>query len=114
MTTSKKKAAGLSALKNLSPSDASSEDVPAKTKAPKAAAKKKTTPPSPAPVRPKTPAAPSPTAIKSFNLNLPLEAHEKLREIAFYEKDSMTSLILDGINLLFAERGLPPISKRST
>ena len=114
MTTSKKKAAGLSALKNLQSPEASSEVVPAKSKTSKAAAKKKTTPPSPAPTRSKSPVAPSPTAIKSFNLNLPLEAHEKLREIAFHEKDSMTSLILDGINLLFAERGLSPIAKRNT
>lgn len=114
MTTSKKKAAGLSALKNLQSPEASPEVAPAKTKTRKVAAKKKTTPPSPAPARSKATEAPSPTPIKSFNLNLPLEAHEKLREIAFHEKDSMTSLILDGINLLFAERGLSPIAKKNT
>lgn len=114
MTTSKKKAAGLSALKNLKSTETSTEVVTAKPKASKATVKKKTTPPSPASVRSKASEAPSPAPIKSFNLNLPVEAHEKLREIAFHEKDTMTSLILDGINLLFAERGLPPIPKKNT
>jgi len=113
MSTSKKKAAGLSALKNLSSPGASSDSDTSKPKAKrstKASAKIKTAPPSPAPNQAETAAPPSPAPIKSFNLNLPLAAHKKLREIAFHEEDSITSLILDGIDLLFVQRGLPPIA----
>lgn len=113
MSTAKKKAAGLDALKNLQPPAEAKTSTKSNAKKKTTTRKKPASPsPAPAPVQEKAAKAPSPTPIKSFNLNLPLEAHEKLREIAFHEKDSMTSLILDGIDMLFAARGLPPLAQK--
>lgn len=115
--STKKQAAGLSALKNLKTTTPPEEEV--KTTKPKKVATKRATSP-----KPKTPAAkaktkstvPSPTPkVKqektAFSLFLPEEAHEKLRELAFHERDSMTQLILEGVDLLFESRGLPSIAK---
>ena len=112
--STKKKAAGLSALKNLSPSEATQEEAP-KT-APRGRAK--TTPvPKPKPAA-KTKSSLSPDAAPSvkqekvaFSLNLPEEAHTKLRELSFHERQSMTQLILEGVDMLFESRGLPSIAK---
>ena len=114
----KKKAAGLSALKNLSPSETTQEEAP-KT-APRGRAKANTTPapkPKPKPAT-KTKSSPSPDSTPSvkqekvaFSLNLPEEAHTKLRELSFHERQSMTQLILEGVDMLFESRGLPSIAK---
>lgn len=44
-----------------------------------------------------------------FSLHLPAHAHAKLRELSFHERNSMTKLILEGVDLLFAQRGISPI-----
>ncbi|WP_020397224.1 hypothetical protein [Thiolinea disciformis] len=46
-----------------------------------------------------------------FSLHLPEVAHSKLRELSFYERNSMTKLILEGVDLLFSQRGLPSIEE---
>ena len=111
----KKKAAGLSALKNLSPSEATQEEDAPKA-APKPRAKPKTTPAPKAKSAAKSKSSPSPTdSVKqekvAFSLNLPEEAHTKLRELSFHERESMTQLILEGVDMLFKSRGLPSIAK---
>lgn len=114
--STKKKAAGLSALKNLSPSETTQEEAP-KT-APRGRAKAKTSPaPKPKPAT-KTKSSPSPDSTPlvkqekvAFSLNLPEEAHTKLRELSFHERQSMTQLILEGVDMLFESRGLPSIAK---
>ena len=89
MTGNKKKAAaGLDALKHLATPQAS----PA----------------------PPSPAAPEPSSKPDkvvFSLHLPEAAHAKLRELSFHERQSMTKLILEGVDLLFAKRGISPIAE---
>lgn len=46
-----------------------------------------------------------------FSLHLPEAAHAKLRELSFHERQSMTKLILEGVDLLFAKRGISPIAE---
>ncbi len=86
--TTKKKAAGLDALANVK-----SEviDKPVILEAPiKKSTEKKT---------------------KSFPLHLPLETHKVLRELAFHEDTSMTKIILEGVDVVFKERGLRSIAE---
>ena len=113
--STKKKAAGLSALKNLSPSETTQEE----SLTPKPKAKRKTAAASRAkPVaKTKTPPSPAPSNKQekvAFSLNLPEEAHTKLRELSFHERESMTQLILEGVDMLFKSRGLPAIAKPVT
>jgi hypothetical protein len=42
---------------------------------------------------------------------LPHAAYEQLRKLAFDERVSMNALVLEGIDLLFAKRGLPSLSE---
>jgi hypothetical protein len=42
---------------------------------------------------------------------LPHAAYEQLRKLAFDERISMNTLVLEGIDLLFANRGLPSLSE---
>ncbi len=42
---------------------------------------------------------------------LPHAAYEQLRKLAFDERVSMNALVLEGIDLLFANRGLPSLSE---
>ena len=42
---------------------------------------------------------------------LPHAAYEQLRKLAFDERVSMNTLVLEGIDLLFAQRGLPSLSE---
>lgn len=87
----KKKAAGLDALKNLS--------IPTPATAPVQVAN----------------TVPAPTPRKNdkviFSLHLPETAHNKLRELSFHERQSMTKLILEGVDLLFAKRGISSINE---
>ncbi|RVU81569.1 hypothetical protein EOL70_26380 [Leucothrix sargassi] len=115
--STKKQAAGLSALKNLKSTTSTEEELketkPKKAPTRRAASSKSKAPASKARIKS---AAPSPTSkVKkektAFSLFLPEEAHEKLRELAFHERDSMTQLILEGVDLLFESRGLPAIAK---
>ena len=91
MTGNKKKAAaGLDALKHLATPQAS-----------------------PAPLQPAAPEpAPSNKPDKVvFSLHLPEAAHAKLRELSYHERQSMTKLILEGVDLLFTKRGISPIAE---
>jgi hypothetical protein len=42
---------------------------------------------------------------------LPHAVYEQLRKLAFDERVSMNTLVLEGIDLLFAHRGLPSLSE---
>lgn len=114
--SSKKKAAGLDALKNLK-SDTSEPKKATPTRKATAKPAVTTKPKTPATkTRAKAKAAPSPStdskaAKTNFLLALPEEAHEKLRELAFHEKASMTQLVLEGVDYLFESRGLPAVAK---
>lgn len=89
MTGNKKKAmAGLDALKHLA-----------------------TPPSSPTPPQPVAPEASGKPDKVVFSLHLPEAVHAKLRELSFHERNSMTKLILEGVDLLFAQRGLPSIEE---
>lgn len=89
MTGNKKKAAaGLDALKQLA-----------------------TPPSSPTLPQPAAPEANDKPDKVVFSLHLPEAAHAKLRELSFHERNSMTKLILEGVDLLFAQRGLPSIEE---
>jgi hypothetical protein len=89
MTGNKKKAmAGLDALKHLA-----------------------TPPTSPTPPQPVAPEANGKPDKVVFSLHLPEAAHAKLRELSFHERQSMTKLILEGVDLLFAKRGISPIAE---
>ena len=117
MSTSKKKAAGLSALANLSPAGANTKATSTKStaKKPTRAKARTTTPPpspSPAPAEVRTAESSPSIPLKGFNLSIPVETHEKLREMAFHEKKSMTALVLDGLDMLFTDRGLSPIPRK--
>lgn len=131
MSTTRKKAAGLSALKSLqNPTDTPEEtpqEAPATQATPKtstATPKQKSTTQKPPPQKRATTKAtakpkasnqksPSPTSKDkvAFSLNMPEEAHARLREIAFHERGNMTQLILEGIDMLFKSKGLPPMSQ---
>ena len=110
----KKKAAGLSALKDLQPSDPTTEE---EAPAPKKAVTRNRPATKAKPVvKAKTKAVPSPAPTTKqpkvpFSLHLPEEAHSKIREIAFHERVTMTKLMLEGIDMLLENRGLPPVSK---
>lgn len=124
MNKPRKQAAGLSALKNLSTTPAEPEAdkavVEKKAVAKPASQRAPTTTPavkqSRAKAKTKTP-SPTPASEKEsktyFSLGLPAEAHEKLRELSFHERTSITQLILEGVDRLFESRGLPPLAKSS-
>lgn len=82
----KKKAAGLEALKQLSNVEESSK-IPEVTSSLK----------------------PKPKKGKDkviFSLHLSSQAHEKLRELSFFERQSMTRLLLEGLDMVFEKRGI--------
>jgi|WetSurMetagenome_2_1015567.scaffolds.fasta_scaffold190665_2 hypothetical protein len=41
----------------------------------------------------------------SFHLNINKKLHEELRQIAFYEKSSITALLLEGLATVLQKRG---------
>ena len=60
--------------------------------------------------QPSTVTEPAPEKKKSdktiFSLHIPRESHDKLRELSFHERQSMTKLLLEGLDLLFEKRGV--------
>lgn len=86
-TKTKKKTAGLDALKNISKDNIEDPILPLDSPPTKQSNK------------------------KPFPLHLPLEVHDALREMSFYQRKSMTKLVLDGIDLLFEKNGLPSIKE---
>lgn len=108
--STRKKAAGLAALQNLQASTVDKEVTVAKKPATKRTTQKSKTP------KPST----TTTSISSskskqdkviFSLHLPEQAHSQLREMSFHERQSMTQLILEGLDMLFKKRGLSPVAK---
>jgi hypothetical protein len=67
-----------------------------------AMAKKQTPAPAAAP--------PEEGTFRTLTLRLPVPVHEQLRELAFTDRRSQHSLLMEGLNLLFERRGKPPIA----
>jgi hypothetical protein len=67
----------------------------------------------------KLPAAPeAPTAapgkrpgVKQQTVYMPNDVHEQLRRLAFEERAKMHDYLMEGLDLVFAKRGLPSISE---
>lgn len=113
MNNPKKKAAGLDALKNLSaPSDVIEEKEKTAPKPPRKTRTTNKTAPQKTSSQSEESPSPAPKD-KVFSLHLPVEAHAKLRELSFHENISMTKLALEGIDMFFVKRGLPPLCKQS-
>ena len=53
---------------------------------------------------------PSP-ARKQLSLYLPVPAWRQVRKVAYEEERSIHSCVLEGLDLLFAQRGLPPLAE---
>ena len=49
--------------------------------------------------------------VKQHTVYLPLPVHEQLRRVAFEEHAKMHDLLIEGLELVFAKRGLPGISE---
>ena len=59
---------------------------------------------------PKTQAAPEKTVIKQ-TAYLPQPVHEQLRRLAFEERAKMHDYLMEGLDRVFAQRGLPSIDQ---
>ena len=59
--------------------------------------------PSPAPPVGKRP------GVKQQTVYLPLPVHDQLRRLAFEERVSMHDLLIEGLDRVFRDRGLPPV-----
>jgi hypothetical protein len=71
----------------------------------KAVPKRQVTPPLPPP-------PPQPTSADgriTVSVRLPMQAHEQLREIAFYMRTTKAALLAEGLNLIFERHGKPAI-----
>ena len=53
----------------------------------------------------------SSSARKQLSLYLPVAAWRQVRKVAYEEERSIHSCVLEGLDLLFAQRGLPPIAE---
>ncbi len=49
--------------------------------------------------------------VKQLTLYLPHPVYRKLRELAFHEDKRMHSLLMEGLDRLFADRGVAPIEQ---
>lgn len=59
-----------------------------------------------------TPATPSKrTGVKQQTAYLPDSVHEQLRRLAFEERAKMHDYLMEGLDLVFAKRGLPSIGE---
>ena len=47
---------------------------------------------------------------KQLSLYLPVPAWRQVRKVAYEEERSIHSCVLEGLDLLFARRGLPPVA----
>jgi len=52
-------------------------------------------------------------AVKQHTAYLPLPVHEQLRKLAFEEDGKIHDYIIEGLDLVFADRGLPSIKDLS-
>jgi hypothetical protein len=49
--------------------------------------------------------------VKQHTAYLPLSVHEQLRKLAFEENRKIHDYLVEGLNRVFADRGLPPINE---
>ena len=73
-------------------------------------------PPEPAPPPPVAAAAPEPAArarrpVKQQTVYLPLPVYEQLRRLAFEERVKMHGLLMEGLDRVFRDRGLPGLGE---
>ena len=73
-------------------------------------------PPEPAPPPPVAAAAPEPAArakrpVKQQTVYLPLPVYEQLRRLAFEERVKMHGLLMEGLDRVFRDRGLPGLEE---
>jgi len=66
-------------------------------------------PPAPEPVAPTEPPATPRRPVKQQTVYLPLPVYEQLRTLAFQERAKMHSLLMEGLDRVFKDRGLPSI-----
>jgi hypothetical protein len=67
--------------------------------------------PEPAPA-PEPPSAPSRRpSVKQQTVYLPLAVHEQLRRLAFEERRRMHELLMEGLDRVFRDRGLPGLAE---
>lgn len=70
----------------------------------------------PTPLRPRAPAATSKRTInnkpiKQQTVYLPIPVYEQLRRLAFDEREKMHTLIMEGLDRVFRDRGLRSIAE---
>ena len=75
----------------------------------------------PRPTKPSAAPAPEPVVapqvegkrpgVKQQTVYLPLRVHEQLRRLAFEEQARMHDYLLEGLDLVFLQRGLPSITE---
>ena len=53
--------------------------------------------------------APKRPAVKQHTAYLPLPVHEQLRKLAFEENRKIHDYLMEGLDRVFADRGLPPL-----
>lgn len=74
-------------------------------------------PVAPTPLRPKAPAAATPKRtinnrpIKQQTVYLPIPVYEQLRRLAFDEREKMHTLIMEGLDRVFRDRGLRSVAE---
>ena len=73
-------------------------------------------PTEPTPLRPKTAAKAAGRTIdkrpiKQQTVYLPIPVYEQLRRLAFDEREKMHTLIMEGLDRVFRDRGLRPIAE---
>jgi hypothetical protein len=61
-------------------------------------------------VTPEPPPRAGQGATRTLTVRLPELVHDQLREIAFKERKSQHSLLLEGLNVVLERRGKPPIA----
>ncbi len=66
--------------------------------------------PPPRPAAPETPARRRPS-VRQQTVYLPIPVYEQLRRLAFEERVKMHSLLMEGLDRVFRDRGLPAIAE---
>ena len=93
------------------------EDLPAAIPATKRAQKSEPAPPvdaSRVETQPqKRAGAPRRPNVKQHTAYLPLAVHEQLRKLAFEENGKMHDYLIEGLDRVFADRGLPTVKELS-
>ena len=58
-----------------------------------------------------TPAAPRRRTVRQQTVYLPIAVHEQLRRLAFEERVKMHALLMEGLDRVFRDRGLPGLGE---